>query len=172
MFHSEWSSQEQQARVSPYSLFEAALVRVRVTAPTGVAAFNVHGCTLHSLLQLPTKGDFKDLQGESLIKLQQYLNGVTYIIIDEMSMVGRKLMGQVDRRLRRAFPSCAHQILGGISCLLFGDFGQLPPVFDLPLFTTSQSSNLSDLGRIAYQSFNKAVVLTRYASDWPRPSTS
>ena len=63
MFHSEWSLQEQQARVSPYSLFEAALVKVRVTAPTSVAAFNVHGCTLHSLLQLPTKGDFKDLQG-------------------------------------------------------------------------------------------------------------
>ena len=145
--------------------------KVRVTAPTGVAAFNVHGCTLHSLLQLPTKGDFKDLQGESLIKLQQYLNGVTYIIIDEMSMVGRKFMGQIDRRLRQAFPSCAHQILGGISCLLFGDFGQLPPVFDLPLFTTSQSSNLSDLGRTAYQSFIKAVVLT-HASDWPRPSTS
>jgi ATP-dependent DNA helicase PIF1 len=87
--------------------------KVRVSAPTGVAAFNVQGCTLHSLLQLPTKGDFKDLQGESLIKLQQSLNGVIYFIIDEMSMVGRKLMGQVDRRLRQAFPSCANQILGG-----------------------------------------------------------
>ena len=87
--------------------------KVRVSAPTGVVAFNVQGCTLHSLLQLPTKGDFKDLQGESLNKLQQSLNGVTYFIIDEMSMVGRKLMGQVDRRLRQAFPSCANQILGG-----------------------------------------------------------
>ena len=67
--------------------------KVRVSAPTGVAAFHVQGCTLHSLLQLPTKGEFKDLQGESLTKLQQYLNGVTYFIIDEMSMVGRKLMG-------------------------------------------------------------------------------
>ena len=135
--------------------------KVRVSAPTGVAAFNVQGCTLHSLLQLPTKGDFKDLQGESLNKLQQSLNGVTYFIIDEMSMVGRKLMGQVDSRLRQAFPSCANQVLGGRSCILFGDFGQLPPVFDLPLFTTTQSSKLSDLGRTAYQSFSKAVVLTR-----------
>ena len=135
--------------------------KVRVSAPTGVAALNVQDCTLHSLLQLPTKGEFKDLQGESLTKLQQSLNGVTYFIIDEMSMLGRKLMGQVDKRLRQAFTSCANQILGGRSCLLFGDFGQLPPVFDLPLFTTTQSSNLSDLGRTAYQSFNKAVVLTR-----------
>ena len=135
--------------------------KVKITAPTGVAAFNVQGCTLHSLLQLPTKGEFKDLQGESLIKLQQSLKEVAYIIIDEMSMVGRKLMGQIDRRLRQAFPNYANQILGGRSCLLFGDFGQLPPVFDLPLFTTTQSSNLSDLGRTAYQSFDKAVVLTR-----------
>ena len=40
--------------------------RVRVAAPTGVAAFNVHGCTLHSLLSLPTRGEFKDLEGERL----------------------------------------------------------------------------------------------------------
>ncbi len=36
------------------------------SAPTGVAAFNVDGRTLHSLLGLPTKGDFKDLEGEHL----------------------------------------------------------------------------------------------------------
>ena len=38
--------------------------RVRVAAPTGVAAFNIEGHTLHSLLSLPVKGDFKELQGE------------------------------------------------------------------------------------------------------------
>ena len=42
-----------------------------VAAPTGVAAFNVDGHTLHSLLSLPTRGDFKDLEGQRLNKLQQ-----------------------------------------------------------------------------------------------------
>ena len=43
------------------------------------------------------KGDFKDLQGEHLSKIQQALTGMEYLIIDEMSMVGRKMFGQVDR---------------------------------------------------------------------------
>ena len=78
--------------------------QLQVAAPTGVAAFNVEGLTLHSLLSLPTRGDFKDLEGERLTKLQQSFSGIKYIIIDEMSMVGRKTLGQVDRRLRQAFP--------------------------------------------------------------------
>ena len=44
-------------------------------------------------------------------------------------------------------------------CLLFGDFGQLSPVMDLPLYTSSTSSALSDIGASGYQSFDHAVVL-------------
>ena len=40
--------------------------RLCVAAPTGVAAFNVDGYTLHSLLSLPVKGDFKPLEGKRL----------------------------------------------------------------------------------------------------------
>ena len=130
-----------------------------VAAPTGVAAFNVDGHTLHSLLSLPTRGDFKDLEGERLNKLQQSFSDIKYIFIDEMSMVGRKTLGQMDRRLRQAFPHCALEVFGGCSCLLFGDFGQLPPVMDLPLYTTDSRSELSDQGRAAYQNFKQAVVL-------------
>ena len=68
-------------------------------------------------------------------------------------------MGQVDRRLRQAFPNRAQQVFGGCSCLLFGDFGQLPPVMDLPLYTTDSRTELSDQGRAAYQTFQQAVVL-------------
>lgn len=75
--------------------------RLDVTAPTGAAAFNVHGFTLHSLLSLPVKGEFKDLEGQSL---QQLLKDVKYLIVDEMSMMGRKMFGQVDRRLRQVLP--------------------------------------------------------------------
>ena len=133
--------------------------KLRVAAPTGVAAFNVDGNTLHSLLSLPTKGEFKDLEGERLHKLQQSLADMEYLIIDEMSMVGRKMFGQVDQRLRQIFPNHSDQVLGGCSCVLFGDFGQLPPVMDLPLYTTSSRSALADLGSNTYQEFDQAIVL-------------
>ena len=54
------------------------------------------------------------------------------LIIDEMSMVGRKFLGQIDKRLRQVFPHRADTVFGGCSCLLFGDFGQLPPVWISP----------------------------------------
>ena len=67
--------------------------------PTGVAAFNV-GFTLHSLntLHLPTLGEFKAVESEQLQQLQQNFSGVDYLIIDEMSMLGRKFFGQVNQR--------------------------------------------------------------------------
>lgn len=132
-----------------------------VAAPTGVAAFSVDGHTLHSLLSLPTKGEFKDLEGEHLHRIQQSLANMEYLIIDKMSMVGRKTFGQVDKRLRQVFPHRSDQLLGGCSCLLFGDFGQLPPVMDLPLYTTTPRTALSDLGSSAYQLFDHAVVLNQ-----------
>ena len=84
-----------------------------------------------------------------------------YIVIDEMSMVGRKMFGQIDRRLRQAFPHRALEVLGGCSMVLFGDFGQLPPVMDRPLYTTDGCSKLSDQERTAYVQFNMAFVLTQ-----------
>ena len=82
-----------------------------------------------------------------------------YLIIDEIAMVGRKMLGQVDKQFRQVFPHRSDQVLRGCSCLLFGDFGQLPPVMDLPLYTTATRTALSDLGSNAYQQFDRAVVL-------------
>ena len=135
--------------------------RVRIVAPSGVAAFNVEGVTLHSFLHLPVRGDFKNLEGERLQHLQQDLTGVDYLIIDEISMVGRKLFGQVDQRLRQAFPHRAQEVLGGCSCVLVGDFGQLSPVMDQPLYTCQSKTATSDLGRATYQTFHSAVTLTQ-----------
>ncbi len=75
-----------------------------IMAPTGAAAYDVHGHTLHSLLKIPVRDDFRDLEGQSFHSLQESLDRISYIIQDEMSMVGRKLFGQMDRRLRQAFP--------------------------------------------------------------------
>ena len=131
---------------------------LKVAAPTGVASFIIEGTTLHSLLHLPTRGEFKQLEGNRLQQLQQAMSSIRYIIIDEMSMVGR---GQIDNRLRQTFPHHAQEVFGGCSLLLFGDFGQLPPVMDLPLYTTDSRSDLSDQGRTAYLQFDKAFTLTQ-----------
>ena len=71
------------------------------------------------------------------------------------------MFGQIDHRLCQAFPQYEDQVLGGCSCLLFGDFGQLPPIMELPLYMSVPKSSISDLGRSAYQTFDKAVVLTQ-----------
>ena len=104
------------------------------------------------MLSLPTKGDFKDLDGRKLNEMQQSLSQMQYLIIDEMLMVGRKTFGQIDKRLRQIFPHKVHELLGGCSCILFGDFSQLPPVMDLPLYTTVSRNELSDLGSSTYHS--------------------
>ena len=134
---------------------------VKVAAPTGVASFIIEGRTLHSLLHLPVRGDFKEMEGNNLQKMQEELSPIKYVIIDEMSMVGRKVFGMIDRRLRQAFPCKSQVVFGGCSILLFGDFGQLPPVMDLPLYTTVTRSDLSDQGCRAYSQFEKAFTLTQ-----------
>lgn len=135
--------------------------KLYIAAPTGAAAYNVDGYTLHTLLSLPVKGEFKPLEGSRLQMIQEMLSGVEYIIVDEMSMIGRKVFGQVDRRLRQVFPHLSEEVLGGCSCLLIGDWGQLPPVMDLPLYTTVSRTELSDLGSANYHLFDRAVVLDR-----------
>ena len=52
--------------------------RMKVAAPTGVAAFNVERCTLHSLL---TKGELKVLEGNRLQQLQTMFKEVYYLIM-------------------------------------------------------------------------------------------
>ena len=57
-----------------------------VTATTGIAAFSINDQTLHSAAQLPIC-DHRELQGESLQRLQLTLEGKAYLIVDEMSMI-------------------------------------------------------------------------------------
>ncbi|CAB3993763.1 ATP-dependent DNA helicase PIF1 [Paramuricea clavata] len=70
-----------------------------VTATTGIAAFSINGLTLHSAAQLPICV-YRDLQGDSLQRLQLRLEGKRFLIIDEMSMVGHKMLSWLDNRLR------------------------------------------------------------------------
>jgi len=53
----------------------------------------------------------------------------------------------------------AEEVLGGCSVILFGDWGQLPLVMDLPLYTSVSRTQVSDLGSTAYHLFGTIVVL-------------
>ncbi|XP_059064929.1 uncharacterized protein LOC131856976 [Cryptomeria japonica] len=61
---------------------------------------------------------------------------IRYIIIDEMSFIGPKLIQRIDIRLREAFPAHNQLQFGGRSIILFGDLGQLPPVKDIPMYAS------------------------------------
>src|SRR5439155_18292733 len=93
-------------------------------APTGIAAFNIHGATLHQALSIPIRG-CPTLNAQQLLLLQGRLNHINYIILDEKSMVGRKLLSRVDSRFRAGFPNQRNEYFGGCSMLMFGDFSQL-----------------------------------------------
>ena len=70
-----------------------------VLAPTGVAAFNILGTTIHSTLSVPISNSNFDIEGERLKDLQKRLNGVKYIIIDEKSMLGHRMLALIDSHL-------------------------------------------------------------------------
>nr|XP_058955383.1 uncharacterized protein LOC131782657 [Pocillopora verrucosa] len=103
-----------------------------VTATTGKASFNINSKTIHSLLNLPIgpRGN-NDLKGQSLLRLQDRLHDVKYILIDEHSMLGQTLLGRIDKRCRQA-TGLHDEIFGGKSIILVGDPAQLPPVADKP----------------------------------------
>jgi len=131
-----------------------------VTATTGKAAFNIHGCTIHSLLKLPVgaKGN-KDLTGQSLFRLQNTLKEISYIIIDEYSMLGQKMFAWVDKRCWQA-TGLTDELFGGKSILLVGDPAQLPPVADKPLYHSKPTNALQEQGHLAYLMFSTVIKLT------------
>lgn len=97
-----------------------------VSAPTGVAALNVGGQTLHSLFRLPI-GVIADHEIEQSPELRKLLNALDTLVIDEVSMVNADLMDAIDRSLRQARQR-PEEPFGGVQTVLFGDPYQLAPV--------------------------------------------
>lgn len=100
--------------------------QIAVCAPTGVAALNVEGQTIHSLFRLPiglvARGEID--QSDATRKI---LNAIDTLVIDEISMVNADLMDAVDRSLRKA-RGRRGEPFGGVQLVMFGDPYQLAPV--------------------------------------------
>lgn len=98
--------------------------KAAVLAPTGVAAMNAGGQTLHSFFRLPprliTPGDIRRLRNARTVQ------ALTTLVIDEISMVRSDLMQAVDFSLRLNRDS--GEPFGGVRIILVGDLAQLPPI--------------------------------------------
>lgn len=96
------------------------------------------------------------------LRLEETFHDIYYMIIDEKSMVGLRLLGLIDQRLKAAKPSPTPQFFGGLSILLVGDFAQLEPVADTVMISTaSVSEELKVCGQRAYASIATSVKLTQ-----------
>lgn len=145
--------------------FEAADLEspLNLAAPTGCAAHNINGQTLHSLLHLATGADIGGLSLKAKQRLQKEFEHVHYMIIDEKSMVGLKMLGTVDNRLCVAKPAQDGAFFGGLSMLLVSDFAQLDPVGDASLIAGVDEGNVDQAkidGKLAYPSVAISVKLT------------
>lgn len=105
--------------------------RCALAAPTGLAAFNIEGVTVHRLFQLPIEHDSRtstywSLPKESLKVMRNGFTHVKLIIIDEVSMLSSLTLAYIHLRLDELFGS--DQWFGSMNVLFFGDLLQLPPV--------------------------------------------
>ena len=104
--------------------------RMVVVAPTGVAAINAGGVTIHSFFQLPLApyvpdSTFKERFDFSAEK-RSIIRTMDLLVIDEISMVRSDLLDAVDHVLRRFRNS--RLPFGGVQLLMIGDLQQLAPV--------------------------------------------
>ena len=99
-----------------------------IAAPTGVAAVNAGGVTLHSLFQFPLSPipPGTELDDDLSKQKRALLRKMEILVIDEISMVRPDIMDAVDWRLRSIRKS--DRPFGGVQVIMFGDIYQLPPV--------------------------------------------
>ena len=105
--------------------------RMVVLAPTGIAAINAGGVTIHSFLQLPFAPfipgmQFRTDQFRMPDRKKRLIRSLDLIVIDEISMVRADLLDSVDAALRRY--RAPMRPFGGVQLLLIGDLQQLSPV--------------------------------------------
>ncbi|MCP4622611.1 MAG: AAA family ATPase [bacterium] len=109
--------------------------RMIITAPTGVAAINAGGVTLHSFFQLPfgpfiPGSEAYEQNRQRLFRFskekKRIIKSLDLLVIDEISMVRADLLDSVDAVLRRHRRN--DQPFGGVQLLMIGDLHQLSPV--------------------------------------------
>ena len=143
--------------------------RMIVVAPTGVAAINAGGVTIHSFFQLPfgpyVPGSSDTVErGEKLQYTHKFnrekiniIKTIDLLVIDEISMVRADLLDAVDDMLRRY--RSKSEPFGGVQLLLIGDLQQLAPVVKEDEWALLKQHYAS-----AFFFHSKALAATRYVA--------
>ena len=131
-----------------------------IMAPTGKAASNVSGSTIHSHkegLGLPVKGKLRELNGEKLNYFQRKYKYLKLVIMDEFTMISQTLLYRVDKRLRQI--TTVNKPFGGLVVILIGDPGQLPPVGQNSLWIDICKEPEDIYGYALYNQFDDVIIL-------------
>lgn len=102
--------------------------RIRLVAPTAIAALNIEGATIHSMFSLPL-GDFlimRDVLSTRRRKLKSILKKTDILIIDEVSMLRPDILDIIEALCCQARGNLS--LFGGLQIILIGDLCQLPPI--------------------------------------------
>lgn len=137
----------------------------RLAAYTGVAARNIGGATLHALLQLNESG--RTMSNKAKRDLAAMWDGVDYLFIDEVSMIGCEMLHSISNALTEAKgKTCA---FGKVNVIFAGDFSQLPPIGDVRLYKKMDTGRIGSgatnraqakvLGKLLWLSVETVVVL-------------
>ena len=122
-------------------------IKVLLLAPTGKAAFNIKGNTIHSALAVPacqSLKNYKPLDSSRLNTLRCQLGGVKLIFLDEISMVGSTMFNvQINNRLKDIKGN--NKDFGGVSIIAIGDLFQLQPIMDKYIFKDLDNSEYAIL---------------------------
>ena len=99
------------------------------------------------------------MKGLSLQKLQADLDGVSYLIIDEYSVIGQKLFGWIDRQCQQG---TGKSILpfGGLSLVPVGDVAKFPPITDKVLYYDKPKGDIATDGFCMHHKFVDVIKLT------------
>jgi hypothetical protein len=141
--------------------------RFRLASFTGIAARNISGTTLHSALCLNQREKKGGNSSKTKRDLHAMWEGVDYLFIDEVSMVGCSLLLKISEALIEAKGNTLP--FGGINIIFAGDFAQLPPVGQTRLYSNIDTSRAKSAnkkgqndigGKLLWLSIKTVVIFT------------
>ena len=114
---------------------DPSTVKVLLCAPTGKAAHNIGGRTIHSAFCIPASQGFhfNPLDMQQLNTMRAHYHDLKVLIIDGISMVGRGMLNFINLRLKEIKGST--KSFGDVSVLAVGDLYQLKPIHDAWVFS-------------------------------------
>lgn len=119
------------------------LVRV---APTGMAAANIDGNTLHATFSLPFYNDCPKLSDKKRDVFRDYFKNLRFVLCDEFSMLKSDQLFQIHERLCEIKQN--NKEFGGVAVILFGDLLQLKPIQGAYIFQEPKCAKYREVRKV------------------------